>query len=29
MKVVIRTDRQFEADFGGLNLALPPQQAKE
>ena len=29
MKVVIRSDRQFEMDFGSLNLTLTPQLAEE
>ena len=29
MKAVIRADRQFEVDFGSLNLTLTPQVAEE
>jgi hypothetical protein len=29
MKVVIRPARQFEVDFGSLDLALTPQLAEE
>jgi hypothetical protein len=29
MKVVIRPARQFEVDFGSLNLTLTPQVAEE
>ena len=29
MKVVIRPDRQFEVDFGSLDLTLTPQLAVE
>jgi hypothetical protein len=29
MKIVIRPDRQFEVDFGRLNLTLTPQLAEE
>ena len=29
MKVVIQPDRQFEVDFGSLNLTLTPQLAEE
>ena len=29
MRVVIQPDRQFEVDFGSLNLTLTPQVAEE
>ena len=29
MKVVLRPDRQFEVDFGSLNLTLTRQLAEE
>ena len=29
MKIVIRPDRQFEVDFGSLDLTLTPQLAEE
>jgi|GEM_PF-1327039 hypothetical protein len=29
MKVVIQPDRQFEVDFGSLNLTLTPQLTEE
>jgi hypothetical protein len=29
MRVVIQPDRQFEVDFGSLNLTLTPQLTEE